>query len=62
MICALSSGCEGMDMGKPKIYGMNRGYIPNAKSDMRYRKKIYQRGRETTLRGDKREKEKDGET
>ena len=49
-------------MGKPKIYGMNRGYIPNAKSDMRYRKKIYQRGRETTLRGDKREKEKDGET
>ena len=49
-------------MGKPKIYGMNRGYIPNAKSDIRYRKKIYQRGRETVLRGDKREKEKDGET
>lgn len=49
-------------MGKPKIYGMNRGYIPNAKADMRYRKKIYQRGRETALRGDKREKEKDGET
>ena len=33
-------------MSKPKLYGMKTRYIPNAKSDMRYRKKVYQRGRE----------------
>lgn len=33
-------------MSKPKMYGMKTGYIPNAKADMRYRKKVYQRGRE----------------
>lgn len=33
-------------MSKPKMYGMNTGYVPNARADMRYRKKVYQRGRE----------------
>ena len=33
-------------MSKPKMYGMKTGYIPNAKADMRHRKKVYQRGRE----------------
>lgn len=33
-------------MGKPKMYGMKTGYIPNAKADMRRHKKVYQRGRE----------------
>ena len=27
-------------MGKPKIYGMNRGYIPNAMSDIRREKNV----------------------
>lgn len=33
-------------MSKPKMLGMKTGYVPNAKADMRYRKKVYQRGRE----------------
>ena len=33
-------------MSKPKMYGMKTGYVPNAKADMRHRKKVYQRGRE----------------
>ena len=33
-------------MGKPRMYGMKTGYIPNAKADMLHRKKVYQRGRE----------------
>lgn len=33
-------------MSKAKMYGMKTGYVPNAKADMRYRKKVYQRGRE----------------
>lgn len=33
-------------MAKPKLIGMKTGYIPNAKADMRHRKKVYQRGRE----------------
>ena len=37
-------------MSKPKMYGMKTGYIPNAKADMRHRKKVYQRGREKTMR------------
>jgi hypothetical protein len=36
-------------MSKPKMYGMNTGYIPNAKADMRHRKKVYQRGREKSM-------------
>lgn len=37
-------------MGKPRKLGMNTTYIPNAKADMRHHKKVYQRGREKTLR------------
>lgn len=33
-------------MGRPKVYGMKTSYIPNAKADMRFKKKIYQRGKE----------------
>ena len=33
-------------MSKPKMYGMKTGYVPNAKADMRYRKKLYQRQRD----------------
>ncbi len=33
-------------MGKPKMYGTYAGYVPNARADMRHRKKGYQRGRE----------------
>lgn len=36
-------------MSKPKMYGMKTGYVPNAKADMRYRKKVYQRGREKPM-------------
>ena len=35
-----------MTMSKPKMYGMKTGYVPNAKVDIRHRKKVYQRGRE----------------
>lgn len=31
-------------MSKPRKYGSQRPYVPNAKADMRYRKKGYQRG------------------
>ena len=50
-------------MSKPKMYGMNTSYVPNAKADMRHRKKVYQRGREkpTTIREDqKTEQSKEG--
>ena len=33
-------------MSKPKMYGAKTGYVPNARADMRHRKKVYQRGRE----------------
>lgn len=33
-------------MSKARIYGKQTKYIPNAKADMRHRKKVYQRGRE----------------
>ena len=36
-------------MSKPKMYGMNTRYIPNAKADMRHHKKVYQRGREKAI-------------
>ena len=35
-------------MSKPRKLGMKTTYIPNAKADMRHRKKVYQRGRERT--------------
>lgn len=37
-------------MGKAKMVGINRTYIPNSKADMRFRKNIYQRGREIAER------------
>ena len=37
-------------MSKAKMYGMKSPYIPNAKADMRHRKKVYQRGREKAFR------------
>lgn len=46
-------------MSKPRMYGMNSAYIPNSKANMRYRKKIYQRGREKPqiVRGDRKNEE-----
>lgn len=35
-------------MGKPRLYGMKSSYIPNTRADMRFNKKLYQRGREYT--------------
>ena len=50
-------------MSKPNMYGKNTSYFPNAKADMRHRKKVYQRGREkpTIIREDqKAEQSKEG--
>lgn len=33
-------------MSKPRKLGIKSTYIPNAKADMRHRKKVYQRDRE----------------
>jgi len=33
-------------MAKAKMYGMTTTYIPNARADMRFRKKLYQHNRE----------------
>lgn len=35
-------------MAKPRKYGMFTTHLPNARADMRFRKKVYQRGREYT--------------
>lgn len=35
-------------MGRPKMYGLKTGFVPNSKADMRYQRNIYQRGREYT--------------
>lgn len=47
-------------MSKPRMYGMNSAYIPNSKAHMRYRKKVYQRGREkpTIIREDQKVKQR----
>ena len=37
-------------MSKAKMYGLKTGFIPNSKADMRFRKNIYQRGREIAER------------
>ncbi len=37
-------------MSKAKMYGMNTAFTPNAKRDMRFRKKSYQRPREIAQR------------
>lgn len=36
-------------MGKAKMYGMNKQFIPNSKADMRHRKNAYQRPREIAV-------------
>ena len=41
-------------MAKAKMYGMNKTFIPNHKADMRFRKKIYQRGKEFADRAEER--------
>lgn len=40
----------GVVMSKAKRLGMKTGFIPNSKADMRFRKNIYQRGREIAER------------
>ena len=37
-------------MAKPRLLGMKSSYIPNSKADMRFKKKVYQRGREIAER------------
>lgn len=37
-------------MAKPRLLGMKSSYIPNSKADMRFKRKVYQRGREITER------------
>ena len=37
-------------MAKPRKYGMFTTHIPNAKGGLRFRKKVYQRGREIAER------------
>ena len=48
-------------MSKPKMYGAKTGYIPNAKADMRYRKKVYQRGREKAFQNAREQQREKGE-
>ena len=37
-------------MASPRMFGMKTAYIPNSKSDERFRKKIYQHNREIAER------------
>lgn len=37
-------------MGKPRLFGTRSLYIPNAKADMRYMRKLHQKGRENAAR------------
>lgn len=37
-------------MGKAKLLGMKSTFVPNAKADMRFRRKIYLRNREIAER------------
>ena len=50
-----------MIMSKPKMYGMKTGYVPNAKADMRHRKKVYQRGREKAFLNAREQQREKGE-
>lgn len=45
-------------MSKAKLYGSQRAYVPNAKADMRYRKRVYQRGREIAERVEQKSRER----
>lgn len=38
-------------MSKARMCGKQTGYVPNAKADMRHRKKVYQRSREKNKPG-----------
>lgn len=49
-------------MSKPKLYGSQRPYVPNAKADMRYRKRVYQRGRERAEEKSRERREERGKT
>ncbi len=35
-------------MGKPKMYGMNKTFIPNSKADQRRNKKFFDHGKDST--------------
>jgi len=37
-------------MAKPRLLGMKSSYIPNSKADMRFKRNVYQRGREIAER------------
>ena len=37
-------------MARPRMLGMKKTFISNAKADMRFKKKVYQRGREIAER------------
>lgn len=37
-------------MARPKMLGMKKTFVPNSKADMRFKKKVYQRGREIAER------------
>lgn len=37
-------------MAKPNRLGMQKSYVPNSKADMRFKKNVYQRGREIAER------------
>lgn len=37
-------------MARPKMLGMKKTFVPNAKADMRFKKNVYQRGREIAER------------
>ena len=43
-------------MGKHAIGGMRSMMVPNRKADLRFRKKLYQRVRETAMRGENQKK------
>ena len=48
-------------MSKPKLVGKKTGYVPNAKSDMRHHKKVYQRGREKAFLNAREQKTKEAD-
>ena len=47
-------------MGKAKLLGRKTTFIPNSKADMRYRRKAFQRGRETAIRGQRKGRAMEG--
>lgn len=53
MPCLIGAAQGVEPMGKARLIGNQAAYIPNAKADMRRRKKMYQRGREIAERDPK---------